>query len=275
MISTLRGGFFKKDVERYPKSEGKRETRRRFRNIERLTIMILKDVGEVRRFTISSCLVLFASLFFLFYIVATIYFTNKYFYTRTENKVQADKIAKLSRALIKTTKSLERSKQHIALLDDYVSESTKQSPEPEPTVNYTESPLRRIVDIPEKILKGKETILLVNDEDMIVDVGEEILQTLNKVLIVTGGKEAIKLYRGNKDKIDMVLLDMVMPDMGGGETYDTMKEINPDIKVLLSSGYSIDGQATEILRRGCDDFIQKPFNMKELSQRVREILDKE
>ncbi len=73
----------------------------------------------------------------------------------------------------------------------------------------------------------------------------------------------------------MVLLDMVMPDMGGGETYDTMKEINPDIKVLLSSGYSIDGQATEILRRGCDDFIQKPFNMKELSQRVMEILDKE
>ena len=98
---------------------------------------------------------------------------------------------------------------------------------------------------------------------------------MNKVLIVTGGKETIELYRGNKDKIDMVLLDMVMPDMGGGETYDTMKEINPDIKVLLSSGYSIDGQATLILRRGCDDFIQKPFNMKELSQRVREILDKE
>jgi len=131
------------------------------------------------------------------------------------------------------------------------------------------------VDIPEKILKGKETILLVNDEDMIVDVGEEILQTLNKVLIVTGGKEAIELYRENKDKIDMVLLDVIMPGMGGGETYDRMKEINPDIKVLLSSGYSIDGQATEILRRGCDGFIQKPFNTKELSQRVRESLDKE
>ncbi len=261
-------------MERYPKSEGKRETRRRFRNIERLTIMILKDVGEVRRFTISSRLVLFASLFFLFYIVATIYFTNKHFYTRRENKVQADKIAKLSRALIKTTKSLERSKHQIALLDDYISESTKQSPEPESTVNYTESPLPRIVDIPEKILKGKETILLVNDEDMIVDVGEEILQTLNKVLIVTDGKEAIELYRGNKDKIDMVLLDMVMPEMGGGETYDRMKEINPAIKVLLSCGYSVEGQATEILKRGCDGFMQKPFNMKELSERIRKILDK-
>jgi DNA-binding NtrC family response regulator len=62
--------------------------------------------------------------------------------------------------------------------------------------------------------------------------------------------------------------------MGGGETYDRMKEINPGIKVLLSSGYSINGQATEILKRGCDGFIQKPFNMKQLSRAIREILDK-
>jgi len=66
-----------------------------------------------------------------------------------------------------------------------------------------------------------------------------------------------------------------MPEMGGGKTYDRMKGINPDIKVLLSSGYSIDGQAMEILERGCDGFIQKPFNMKELSQKIWEILDKE
>ena len=71
----------------------------------------------------------------------------------------------------------------------------------------------------------------------------------------------------------MVILDMIMPDMGGGETYDRMKEINPDIKVLLSSGYSIEGRATEILERGCDSFIQKPFNMRQLSQKIREILD--
>jgi DNA-binding NtrC family response regulator len=62
--------------------------------------------------------------------------------------------------------------------------------------------------------------------------------------------------------------------MGGGETYDRMKEINPDIKVLLSSGYGIDGQATEIVKRGCDGFIQKPFDMQRLSQRIRQILDK-
>jgi CheY-like chemotaxis protein len=68
---------------------------------------------------------------------------------------------------------------------------------------------------------------------------------------------------------------MIMPGIGGGEAYDRMKEINPDIKVLLSSGYSIDGQATEIMERGCNGFIQKPFNLKELSQELRKILDQE
>jgi len=110
---------------------------------------------------------------------------------------------------------------------------------------------------------------------MIIDVGEQMLKTLGyKVLSVKSGKEAIELYRENKDKIDMVLLDMVMPDMGGGEAYDRMKEINPKVKVVLSSDYSIDGQAEEILERGCDAFIQKPFNLEQISQKIREILDK-
>jgi PAS domain S-box-containing protein len=131
------------------------------------------------------------------------------------------------------------------------------------------------VELPEKILKGKETILLVDDEDMVLDVGEQMLKKLGyEVLLAEGGREAIELYNKNRDIIDMVLLDMIMPEMGGGKTYDKMKEINPDIKVLLSSGYSVDGQATEILKRGCDGFIQKPFDMQGLSQRIRKILDK-
>ncbi|UCH01006.1 MAG: response regulator, partial [Deltaproteobacteria bacterium] len=130
--------------------------------------------------------------------------------------------------------------------------------------------------LPEEILKGKEAILLVDDEDMVLDAGEQMLKKLGyEVLLAEGGREAIELYNKNLDNIAMVLLDMVMPGMGGGEAYDRMKEINPDIKVLLSSGYSIDGQATEILQRGCDGFIQKPFSMKELSQSIRKILDKE
>jgi len=66
---------------------------------------------------------------------------------------------------------------------------------------------------------------------------------------------------------------MIMPDMSGGDTYDRLKDIDPKVKVLLSSGYSINGQATEILDRGCNGFIQKPFKMKELSQKLREILE--
>ena len=64
-----------------------------------------------------------------------------------------------------------------------------------------------------------------------------------------------------------------MPEMGGGEVFDRMKEINPNIKVLLSTGYSIDGQAKEILARGCLGFMQKPFSLRDLSQKLRGILD--
>ena len=95
-----------------------------------------------------------------------------------------------------------------------------------------------------------------------------------KVLTARSGKEAIVTYEKNKERIDIVLLDMIMPGMSSSDTYDRMKEIDPDIKVLLSSGYSIEGEAKDILNRGCDGFIQKPFKMKELSQKLREILDK-
>jgi len=94
------------------------------------------------------------------------------------------------------------------------------------------------------------------------------------VLEANGGKEAVKVYEKNKNRIDMVILDMIMPEMGGSEAYDRMKEINRDVKALLSSGYSIHGQATEILKRGCDGFIQKPFGMQELSEKIIEILEK-
>lgn len=94
-----------------------------------------------------------------------------------------------------------------------------------------------------------------------------------EVLLAEDGQEALELYKKNQNKIDMVLLDMIMPVMGGGETFDRMKEINTNVKVLLSSGYSIEGEAKEILKRGCDAFIQKPFKPEQLSQKIREILD--
>jgi two-component system cell cycle sensor histidine kinase/response regulator CckA len=84
--------------------------------------------------------------------------------------------------------------------------------------------------------------------------------------------DAVEIYREYKDKVDMVILDMAMPDMNGGEAYDRMKEIDPDVKVLLTSGYGIEGQATEIMKHGCNGFIQKPFSINNLSGKIQEIL---
>ncbi len=127
----------------------------------------------------------------------------------------------------------------------------------------------------EKLLKGEEMVLLVDDEGMILEVGKEMLAKMGyEVLTAGSGKKALEIYRKKKDQIGIVILDMIMPEMGGGETYDKMKKINPGIKALLSSGYSINGQATEILKRGCNAFIQKPFSVTNLSLKLREILDK-
>ena len=130
--------------------------------------------------------------------------------------------------------------------------------------------------LPEEFFRGTETVLLVDDEDMIIDIGEKILKMMGyEVITARSGREALRLYKENQVKIDLVVLDMIMPGMSGGETYDRLKGINPNVKVLLSSGYSMDGQASEILKRGCSGFIQKPFRMRHLSQIIREILDKE
>jgi PAS domain S-box-containing protein len=138
----------------------------------------------------------------------------------------------------------------------------------------SEKGVQKVVKTPVEIIKGTGTVLLVDDEQVILEVGQDLLEAIGyRVLIARDGKEAIEVYRENRDEIDIVVLDMVMPNMGGSEAYDRMKEINPNIKVLLSSGFSIDGKATEILERGCDGFIQKPFNMKELSTKTSEILN--
>lgn len=125
-----------------------------------------------------------------------------------------------------------------------------------------------------KIVKGHEIILLIDDEEMVLEVSKDILEQLGyKVLSAKSGKEAIDVFKKHKDIIDLVVLDMIMPEMSGGETYDALKEINTDIKVLLCTGYSMNGQATNILECGCNGFIQKPFNMECLSEKIREILE--
>lgn len=136
--------------------------------------------------------------------------------------------------------------------------------------------IQKVLRTAGEITKTTGTVLLVEDEEIIFDIAKELLEVLgHEVLTARDGKEAVEIYKKKGDKIALVLLDIIMPNMGGGETYDRIKEINPRARVLLSSGYSIDGEAREILKRGCDGFIQKPYTIKELSKKIREILDKE
>jgi signal transduction histidine kinase/ActR/RegA family two-component response regulator len=132
----------------------------------------------------------------------------------------------------------------------------------------------REVPIEGGLIKGSATILLVDDEELIIDVGQAMLERLGyRVMVCRGGQEAVKEITDMGNKIDLVILDMVMPGMDGGTTFDQIREIQPDMPVILSSGYAINGHADKIMRRGCNGFIQKPYNISELSQKIRKVLD--
>lgn len=124
------------------------------------------------------------------------------------------------------------------------------------------------------IREGNGTILMVDDEERVLCVCGDLVRSLGyKVLEARGGREALDLYKGSKEEVDLVILDMVMPDMNGRETYEHMKRINPGQKILLCSGYSPDSHVKEMLNRGCDGFIQKPYDLTELSGKIRRILN--
>ena len=125
-----------------------------------------------------------------------------------------------------------------------------------------------------RIFKGKGTILLIDDEKMIVDVATEMLKELGyTVFSADGGRPGIEIFEQNKGRIDLVILDMIMPDLGGRETFEALAKSEPSVKVLLSSGYSLGSQAKAIMDMGCRGFIQKPFSMVDLSEKVRQILE--
>lgn len=124
-------------------------------------------------------------------------------------------------------------------------------------------------------VQGEETILLVDDETMITEVGAIMLETLGyNVFVANSGQKAVEMLKEAGQRIHLVILDLIMPGMDGASTFDAMRAVKPDIRVMLSSGYSINGQATDIMDRGCNGFIQKPFNIEELSTKIREILDR-
>jgi PAS domain S-box-containing protein len=137
-----------------------------------------------------------------------------------------------------------------------------------------EKDIKEVAKMPEEIPKGIETLLLVDDEEFVLEVGVKMLRTLGyTVMEARSGKDAVQVYESNKNDISLVILDMIMPGMGGAVTYKRLKEINPAVKVILSSGYSIDSQAKGILESGCNGFVQKPFTLNRLSKKIREILE--
>jgi CheY-like chemotaxis protein len=128
--------------------------------------------------------------------------------------------------------------------------------------------------VEEEIHRGAETILIVDDEEMILEVGRAMLETLGyRVITANDGNQALARLSEKGPPIDLVVLDLIMPGMDGGQTFDKIREVQPRLPVLLSSGYSINGMASGILERGCNGFIQKPFKIHELSQKIRDVLD--
>ncbi len=123
---------------------------------------------------------------------------------------------------------------------------------------------------------GKGTILVVDDEEMVLEIGTEMIGKMGyQTRSARNGDEAISLYRKSADDIDLVVLDLIMPGASGSETFDMLRQINAGVKVLLASGYSIDSQAIAVMDRGCNGFIQKPYNLEVLSRKIDEILKSE
>ena len=126
----------------------------------------------------------------------------------------------------------------------------------------------------EKLVMGNEFVMLVDDEQRILTVGREICKALGySVITAESGKKALEIYAEKKDEINLVILDMIMPEMNGLETFLELQKQNPDIKVLLSTGYSIDEKAQEMLKKGCKGYILKPYSVIDFSHKIREVLE--
>ena len=129
-------------------------------------------------------------------------------------------------------------------------------------------------EVTDDLIRGEGTILLVDDEDVIIDVGKESLEVLGyDVVTARSGQEAVEIFKTKNGKIDLVILDMIMPGMNGMETFDILKSMNPNIKVILSSGYSAETHSAKIMEQGCSGFIQKPYGLTDLSRKVKDVLD--
>jgi PAS domain S-box-containing protein len=123
-------------------------------------------------------------------------------------------------------------------------------------------------------VSGTETILVIDDETFILDVTKGLLESMGyQVMTAKSGEEAVDLFALRKDGINLIILDMIMPGLSGEETFERLKEIKPDVRTILASGYSLNGDAARIMEKGCRAFIQKPFALSDLSEKIREVLE--
>jgi len=123
---------------------------------------------------------------------------------------------------------------------------------------------------------SSELILVVDDEEPLCNLLRDVLTRRGyRVLVARSGEEAIELYQRWRDEVDLVILDMIMPGLSGQETFDAIRALDPNARVLLSSGYTQEGAAGELLRKGARGFLQKPYLITELTAKVREVLDQE
>lgn len=121
---------------------------------------------------------------------------------------------------------------------------------------------------------GTETILVVDDEEDIRELTSEALSNHGyNILDASSGEEALDIYNKHIKSIQMVILDLNMPGMGGKECLKKIKSLNPEVRVLFASGYSATGQGKESLKAGAKDYISKPYQLTVLLNKVREILD--
>lgn len=138
-------------------------------------------------------------------------------------------------------------------------------------------PLKEVPDhewTDQRPVPGNESVLMVDDEERILKVGREICRALGyHVMTAASGHEAVDIFKKNRQTIHLVVLDMIMPDMNGLETFLNLKKIDPKVKVLLSTGYSIDEKAREMMKQGCRGYILKPYSVIDFSHKVRQALD--
>ena len=123
------------------------------------------------------------------------------------------------------------------------------------------------------VLKGTGTVLIVDDEEMVLEAGVTILSRLGYVALgAISGEEVLEKYSDKLDEIDVVIIDMIMPGMSGGELYTLLKKLKPDIRVLMCSGYSMNESIQTFLDQGCRGFLQKPFSIGKLSKTIKNVL---